>query len=92
MTKTTFTATLPNGEIRTRKTERTYTHVVVVESHYADGRVSFTKGEWAGRLDLAQKNAAKLEQAKARYMASTSLPAGWTRLNFYAVHIIPVSA
>lgn len=90
---TTFTATLPNGQTAKRKTERTYTHVVVVERETLDGTIKFGKPEWAGRLDLAQKNAAKREQFEARYMAQQDhLPEGWARMARYQVHIIPVNA
>lgn len=44
-----LTATTPRG-IFTRKTHRTYTHVVVF---LVDGEVVETA--WSGRLDLAQK-------------------------------------
>lgn len=90
MAKTTYTVTLPNGEVATRKTERTYTHAVVVERHYENGRTSFSKPEWAGRFDLAQKNAAKLDKAEARYLTA-KLPEGWTRLLSYEIHVLAAS-
>ena len=90
---TVFTATLPNGTIATRKTERTYTHVVVVERENLDGRVTYGKPEWAGRLDLAQKNAAKRDKSEASYMAvQHKLPEGWGRIARYQIHVIPVNA
>ena len=87
----TLTVTLPNGTIAKRRTERTYTHAVITECHYENGRVSFSKPEWAGRLELAQKNAAKHEAREAAYMACATLPEGWNRLASYRVHIIPVN-
>ncbi len=59
MARTTYTATLPNGETIKRATKRTYTHAVVVEYRYTNGKVQYSKAEWAGRPELAEKNAAK---------------------------------
>lgn len=89
MAKTTYTATLPNGETVTRKTERTYTHVVVSEVTW-DGETSFFGAEWAGRPDLAQKNAAKWERNWAKQLNVRHSYIG--TLTAYTVHIIPVNA
>ena len=88
-----ITVTLPNGEIVKRKTARTYTHAVVVEVHKPDGTITYRKPEWAGRLELAQKNAVKLDKSEANFMAQQhKLPEGWGRITGYQVHIIPVNA
>ena len=54
MTKTTYTATAPDGSQHTRKTDRTYTHAVLLEDNGPDGPVWGIAG-FCGRLDLAQK-------------------------------------
>jgi len=61
MPKTTYTATTPSGKTFTRKTERTYTHCVVVEFVRSNGERSFTDPAWAGRPDLAKKQVTKLQ-------------------------------
>lgn len=68
MARTTYTATLPNGETIKRTTERTYTHAVVMQYDYTDGRTEYSTAEWAGRPDLAQKNAAKRQKDAAAYI------------------------
>lgn len=50
MTKTTYVATAPDGSQHTRKTDRTYTHAVLVEGKEGWGAVGF-----CGRSDLAEK-------------------------------------
>ena len=50
MTKTTYVATAPDGSQHTRKTDRTYTHAVLVEGKEGWGAVGF-----CGRPDLAEK-------------------------------------
>jgi hypothetical protein len=50
--KTTFEATLPNGERITRTTEHTYTHVVIWQ--YRDATGDRYETRWAGNLKLAQ--------------------------------------
>lgn len=54
MTKTTYVATAPDGTELTRKTDRTYTHAVLLENNGPDGPVWGIAG-FCGRLDLAQK-------------------------------------
>ncbi|NCQ23583.1 MAG: hypothetical protein COW54_02345 [Rhodobacteraceae bacterium CG17_big_fil_post_rev_8_21_14_2_50_63_15] len=54
MTKTTYIATAPDGTELTRKTDRTYTHAVLLEGDGPDGPVWGIVG-FCGRLDLAQK-------------------------------------
>lgn len=56
MAKTTYTAT-HDGQTFTRKTNRTYTHAVIVDNG--------TPGVWgfAGRADLAEKAAAQAQKA-----------------------------
>lgn len=66
MAKTTYTATTPSGQTFTRKTERTYTHCVVVESVRSNGERTFTTPTWCGRPDLAQKAAAKFQHMPQR--------------------------
>ena len=61
-----LTATAENGQVFTRKTARTYSHAVYVETTYSNGEVSNNKPRWAGRPDLAEKNLAEL----AEYAAS----------------------
>ena len=46
-TKTTYTATLPGGELATRKSVRTYTHLVAAR-HNSYG---ITKGEFTEHAD-----------------------------------------
>ncbi len=50
MTKTTYVATAPDGSHHTRKTDRTYTHAVLLEGKEGWGAVGF-----CGRPDLAEK-------------------------------------
>ncbi|CTQ33910.1 hypothetical protein [Jannaschia rubra] len=50
MTKTTYVATAPDGSQHTRKTDRTYTHAVLLESEEEWTAVGF-----CGRPDLAEK-------------------------------------
>ncbi|RYH00687.1 hypothetical protein EU805_17130 [Salipiger sp. IMCC34102] len=50
MTKTTYVATAPDGSEHVRKSERTYTHAVLVEGKEGWGAVGF-----CGRPDLAEK-------------------------------------
>lgn len=50
MTKTTYVVTAPDGSEHTRKTDRTYTHAVLLESEEGWGVVGF-----CGRSDLADK-------------------------------------
>lgn len=47
---TTYVATAPDGSEHTRKTDRTYTHAVLLE-----GKEGWTVVGFCGRLDLAQK-------------------------------------
>lgn len=93
MATATITVTLPNGEIAKRRTARTYTHAVVVERQKPDGTITYGKPEWAGRLELAQKNAIKRDKSEAGFMAQQhKLPESWGRITGYQVHIIPVNA
>ncbi|MEM8554256.1 MAG: hypothetical protein AAGF71_05445 [Pseudomonadota bacterium] len=50
MTKTTYVATAPDGSEHIRKTDRTYTHTVLLEGKEGWGAVGF-----CGRPDLAEK-------------------------------------
>jgi hypothetical protein len=50
MTKTTYVAIAPDGSQHARKTDRTYTHAVLVEGKEGWGAVGF-----CGRPDLAEK-------------------------------------
>ncbi|MDE4175084.1 hypothetical protein PXK01_13045 [Phaeobacter sp. PT47_59] len=50
MTKTTYVATAPDGSEHTRKTDRTYSHAVLLE-----GKDGWAVVGFCGRLDLAQK-------------------------------------
>jgi hypothetical protein len=50
MTKTTYIATAPDGTELTRKTDRTYSHAVLLEGKGGWGAAGF-----CGRIDLAQK-------------------------------------
>jgi hypothetical protein len=89
MAKTTLTATLPTGEIVTRTTARTYTHIVVSETRYEDQEPRLEAVEWAGRLDLAQKNQAKWTKNWAKQVGVSY---SWGTLAEFTVHIIPVNA
>ncbi|NDG47494.1 MAG: hypothetical protein EBY30_00130 [Rhodospirillales bacterium] len=59
MAKTTLTATLPNGEIAKRTTERTYTHAVCFDTKALS---------WCGSFALAQKRIAAISCPKVRAM------------------------
>lgn len=50
LTKTTYVATAPDGSEHTRKTDRTYSHAVLLQ-----GKNGWTLVGFCGRLDLAQK-------------------------------------
>ncbi|WP_299955403.1 hypothetical protein [uncultured Roseobacter sp.] len=54
MTKTTYVATAPDRSQHTRKTDRTYTHAVLLEGKEGWGAVGF-----CGRPDLAEKKRGK---------------------------------
>lgn len=88
MPKTTYTATLPNGEVVTRKTERTYTHVVVSEVTYQDGEPRFSNCTWCGRPDLAQKQVALWER---NWQKQVGVPFMSRTLQSFKVHAIPVN-
>jgi hypothetical protein len=54
MSKHTYAATKADGTIVKRTTNRVYTHVVIAHwENKIDG--NYTRVEWCGRLDLAQK-------------------------------------
>jgi hypothetical protein len=57
--KTSYTATLSNGTVVTRKSERTYTHYWRVICQ-GDG-FSYAQGGFAGSLDLARKSKSSAE-------------------------------
>ena len=61
-----LTAIAENGQVFTRRSNRTYTHAVYVETTYSDGEVVNSKPRWTGRPDLAEKNLAELAQHAAR--------------------------
>lgn len=76
MTKRTLTATLPSGEIVTRTTARTYTHVVARKATYADGTTAgWCAHGWCGRPNLAEKQVAKLCSS---WVAGTEVGVSWT--------------
>ncbi len=54
MTKTTYIATAPDGTELTRKTDRTYSHAVLLEGNGPEGSVWKAAG-FCGRIDLAHK-------------------------------------
>ena len=54
MAKTTYVATAPDGSEHIRKTERTYTHAVLLEGNGPEGPVWGAVG-FCGRPDLAEK-------------------------------------
>lgn len=58
MPKTTYIATAPDGTELTRKTDRTYSHAVLLEDDGPEGPVWGIAG-FCGRLDLAQKKQAE---------------------------------
>jgi hypothetical protein len=55
---TTYTATAADGQTYTRKTERTYTHAVIIT--WPEGR---RQVKFAGRRDLAEKTVANFVSA-----------------------------
>lgn len=67
-TKTTYTATLPGGELATRKSVRTYTHLVAARHNsYGNTKGDFTESAdwhvigWCGTPELAQKQASSAQ-------------------------------
>lgn len=91
-----LTATLPSGEIVTRRTARTYSHVVASKTTYTDGTCSgwHTHG-WCGRPELAQKQVAKLLgscTAGSEVPVSWSSQGGWVTKTVasYDVQAVPV--
>lgn len=54
MTKTTYIATAPDGSQHTRKTDRTYSHAVLLE-----GKEGWSAVGFCGRSDLAEKKRGK---------------------------------
>jgi hypothetical protein len=62
---TKYQITDSKGRVHKRTTkDRTYTHAVVLDGTYRgynNDFSAFTRVEWAGRLDLAQKNAASIK-------------------------------
>jgi hypothetical protein len=61
-----YTVTLPDGQVVTRDTVRTYTHVVVCQQKAGPCYVL----NWCGRKDLADK---ALSQAIARHYPSPTI-------------------
>ncbi len=58
-----LTATLPSGEVVTRRTARTYTHVVARKLTYTDGSsTGWHCTGWCGRPDLAEKQMAQFRK------------------------------
>lgn len=58
--KHTYNATLPDGRIVTRTTDRIYTHVIaVINDSPFSTRQNWGAAAWAGRPDLAEKDVAK---------------------------------
>ena len=66
MTKTTYVATAPDGSRHTRRTDRTYTHAVLLESEEVWTAVGF-----CGRPDLAEK---KRSEHPGSIMVKCSVP------------------
>lgn len=81
MAKTLRTAPAPNGEVFTRRTDRTYTHALALFYTYSDGTTACTKPNWAGRPDLAQKGLAKLQAEAAAEVGTEvrrwTMEGGW---------------
>lgn len=50
--KSTLTAILPDGKVRTRTTARTYTHVIAIDLNDGEGWGAIA---WCGNLELAEK-------------------------------------
>lgn len=76
MPKTTFYAQAEDGSIHTRKTDRTYSHAVLVQDDKEWSATNF-----CGRLDLAQKKATEQSdhfKAVAVVPVSTEKPAAQT--------------
>lgn len=99
MTKTRkLTAILPSGEIVTRRTARTYTHVVARKVTYADGTTTgWSEMGWCGRPDLAEKQVAKLCSgwvAGAEVGVSWTAEGGWVAKTLAKVEVqaVPVEA
>lgn len=66
MTATTVTVTLPNGNVVSRTTTRTVTHVLLVDS--PDGEKIFS---WHGSLDAANKG--KSEARRCTYTPTRAI-------------------
>lgn len=61
MPTTTFSATLPDGTVVTRKSAtKAYTHCLAIQ--WSDGR--WVADSWASRLELAQKQAARFHPSR----------------------------
>ena len=55
----TLTATFADGSEITRKTHRTYTHVVLITATNEKGKTTCLALNWCGRPDLKEKAVAK---------------------------------
>ena len=82
MARTTLTANLPDGTTATRRTERTYSHVVAVGSTTADGTTTWAAWAWAGNFDLAEKQARRLVKGWNRAASAKYVQV--------AVHVLPI--
>lgn len=92
-----LTATLPDGQAVTRRTARTYTHVVASHTTYTDGTsTGWHAHGWCGRPELAQKQVAKLQgscTAGAEVPVSWTSQGGWVikTVASYDVQAVPVA-
>ena len=62
MTISTVRVALPDGGVATRRTARTYTHVICARGWRADDWGALVPVRWAGRSDLARKQVVDLER------------------------------
>jgi hypothetical protein len=92
MTKTRYTATGPDGQVYTRHSGRTYTHVVIVTDRLRGDRWA----EWAGSRELAEKNARHWNAVIDRRGAGRETILGRPQPNAggrgYTAIVVPVAA
>ena len=84
MAKITYTATLPDGEVVTRKSHRTYTHIV---AGFQTDHGYWVEG-FSGSEAIAQKRAASAAGRILPYSKTKATPNG--EREFESVTIIPL--
>lgn len=107
-TKTAYTATLPNGEKATRKSARTYTHLVAARNISYDADIEGKRTEsadwhvigWCGTAELAQKQASSAQGAvvlnrndrNAYRMMRAELPWYHNQKSYAEVRVIEINS